>query len=190
MSHAVEYITVEKRSEVMATAEEFAFYNVDRGENPCGSYHGQMTIHDKPICESYEEAEKFIDNHDNGFYDDHAVQYKDKSALKPTKQMENLKARMKKNAEDKNAYAEKHSVKNRKSEFAGCKKCGSKIATKYMRTDRCPVCGNDLRAEYVLERLEKYDDDYDEMRKKYAELEKKQKGKCPVRWLVKVEVHC
>lgn len=189
MGHAIEYITVDKKSEIMKAAEEYAHYNVDRGENPSGSYHGRMTIHND-VCESYQEAVRFIERHDRGFYDDHAVQYKDKSNLKPTKQMENLKVRMQKNVSDKNEYAEKHSVKNRKSEFAGCKKCGSKIATKYMRTDRCPVCGNDLRADYILERLKKYADDWEQMNKQYAELEKNQKGKCPTRWLVKVEVHC
>lgn len=190
MAHAIEYFTVNDRKEIMRTAEEFAYYNTDRQENPSGSYHGDMTIHDDIICESYEEALEMIAKFDSGFYDDHAVQYKDKSVLKPTKQMETLRARMHKNIEDKRDYAEKHSIRERKSEFAGCKKCGSKIATKYMRADRCPVCGNDMRAEYVIERLKKYDDDLDKMRTQYAELEKNQKGKCPIRWLVKVEVHC
>lgn len=190
MSHAIEYITTDKRTEIMTVADEFAFYNVDRGENPHGSYHGRMTIHDKPICESYEDAKQFIDAHDNGWYDDHAVQYKDKSQLKPTRQMETLKERMNKAIADKRAFAEEHSVQSRKADFVGCKKCGSKVAVSYLRTNRCPVCGNDLRPDYVIKRLEKYDADLDKMRKQYAELERNQKGKCPVKWLVKVEVHC
>ena len=190
MGHAVQYITTDKRSEIMNVANEFAFYNVDRGENPSGSYHGGMTIHDKPVCESYDDAVEFIEKHDRGFYDDHAVQYKEKSALKPTKQMLALNERIKKVVADRYDYMEKHAVKNRKSEFAGCKNCGSKIAVKYMRRDCCPVCGTDLRADYIKERIKKYNDDIELMQKKYKELEKNQKGKCPVRWLVKVEVHC
>lgn len=190
MSHAIEYFTTDKRSNIMNVANEFAFYNTDRGENPGGSYHGNMTIHDTPICESYDEAVQFIEEHDRGWYDDHAVQYKDKSRLKPTKQMEALKARMQKNLEDKCAYANEHSVKSRKAEFSRCEKCGSRVATKYVKTSHCPVCGNDMRAEYIIERLKKYDDDMIKIKKQYAELEKKQQGKCPVRWLVKVEVHC
>lgn len=190
MGHAIEYFSVSDRKEIMQTAEEFAYYNVDRQENPSGDYHGTMTIHDDIICESYEDAIAKIDSLDRGFYDDHAVRYKDKSALKPTKQMEALKARMMKNIENGRGYADEHSVKRRKSEFAGCKKCGSKIAIKHMRTERCPVCGNDLRPEYVIERLKKYNVDLEKMRKQYAELEKNQKGKCPIRWAFKVEVHC
>ena len=188
--HAIDYITVNKKSEIMKTANEYAYWNVDPYENESRIYHGGMTIHDYPICESYEEAHKFIENHDRGFYDDHAVQYKDKSALKPTKQMETLKARIEKNKEEKIAYAKAHSVKERKSEFVGCKKCGSKIATKYLRANHCPVCGKDLRAEYIIERLKKYDEDLEKLQVQYDELVKNQKGKCPVKWLVKVEVHC
>lgn len=188
--HAVEYLTVGKKSEIMPAAAEFAFYNTDRGENPGGGYHGRMTVHDSPVCESYEEAKAFIEDHDNGWYDDHAVRYKDKSKLKPTKQMETLRARMQKNIADKHKYRETHSVSNRKSEFAGCKHCGSRLAVKHLRTNRCPVCGGNLLPEYVLQRLNKYDNDLDKMRKQYELLERNQKGNCPVKWLVKVEVHC
>lgn len=41
------------------------------------SYHGNMTIHKDIICKSREEAEETIKKLDNGWYDDHAVRYKD-----------------------------------------------------------------------------------------------------------------
>ena len=188
--HQIEYYTVDKRKEIMEVASEFAFYNTDRGENPTGSYHGNMTIHDKPICESYEEAKERIDEWDTGWYSDHAVQYKDKSKLNPTKQMETLEARAKKLIDDKKEYLEAHAVRNRKSELIGCAKCGSKIARSYLRGDRCPVCGTDMKPEYVIERIRKYEADYKAVMKQIEELRRKQSGKCPVRWLVKVEVHC
>ena len=188
--HQIEYYTVDKRKEIMKVASEFAFYNTDRGENPTGSYHGNMTIHDKSICESYEEAKERIEEWDTGWYSDHAVQYKDKSNLKPTKQMETLQARAKKLIDDKNEFIDAHSVRNRKSGLIGCGKCGSKIAKSYMRTDRCPVCGTDMRPEYVIERIRKYEADHKAIMKQIEELRRKQNGKCPVRWLVKVEVHC
>ena len=188
--HAVEYFTVADRGEIMRTAQEYAYYNTDREENPSGDYHGQMTIHDDIICESYDDAVETIDRLDRGFYDDHAVRYKDKDALKPTKQMEALKAKGDKLIGDRIAYAKAHQPQARKSEFAGCKKCGSKISLKYLNGNKCPVCRNDLRPEYVLERLKKYDADLEATQKKYAELKKKQTGKCPIRWAFKVEVHC
>lgn len=190
MGHALNYFTVAKRSDIIPTAEEFANCNVDRAIDPSGEYHGNMRIHDDIICESYEDAIETINEMDRGFYDDHAVRYKDKDALKPTKQMEALRAKCDKNIEDRIAYAKAHRPQARKSEFAGCKKCGSKISLKHLRGNKCPVCGSDLRAEYVIERLKKYDADLDALRKKYIELKKKQTGKCPIRWAFKVEVHC
>lgn len=190
MGHAVEYFTTDKRSKIMAVAEEYAFYNTDRGENPAGSYHGRMTIHDKPICESYDDAVRFIEAHDNGWYDDHAVQFKDKSALAPTKAMLANKERAKKLMDDKKAYEEKHDLRARKSEYIGCKTCGSKLSLKHLRGNKCPLCGTDLRADYVIERLVKYTADYQKLLKQYTEMENKQNGKCPIKWLVKVEVHC
>lgn len=190
MGHAVEYYTVGKRSSIMKVAEEFAFYNTDRGENPTGHYHGNMTIHDNVVCESYMQAYEKINQWDTGFYSDHAVQYKDKRGLKPTKAMENLKAKMDKLQADRDAYIEKHSLKERKSEYIGCKRCGSKLSNKYLRGTKCPLCGEELRADYIIDRIKKYDADYKELQKRYETLETNQKGKCPIKWLVKVEVHC
>lgn len=187
--HSIDYITVSKRSDIMRVAERFAFYNTDRGENPTGSYHGNMHIHDKPICESYSEAVGMIEEWDNGWYSDHAVQYKDKDALKPTKGMLALKARAEKLQSDRKDYITKHSISERKSEYIGCKHCGSKLSNKYLRSNHCPLCGAELRAEYIVERIKKYDADYKEIARQYEELKKKQSGKCPIKWLVKVEVH-
>ena len=117
--HTISYITVEKRSDIMKAAQEFAYYNVDRIENPSRSYHGGMTIHDTPVCESYQDAQGFIELRDKGFYDDHAVQYKDKGALKDTKQMTALLERISKQRKDREEYEKTHSVKTRKSTLAG-----------------------------------------------------------------------
>ena len=190
MGHAVDYITVDKRSEIMEVASEFAFFNTDRGENRSGSYHGNMTIHDTPVCESLEEAKQRIDAWDTGWYSDHAVQYKDKSSLQPTKAMIALSERSDKLITDRKAYIAEHSLKNRKSAYIGCKNCGSKLSVEHLRGTRCPLCGKELRADYIIERIRKYDKDIEDTHTQYAELRKKQTGKCPVRWLVKVEVHC
>lgn len=190
MGHAIEYFTTDKRSEIISIAEEFAWCNVDRQENHSGSYHGRMTIHDNIICESYNEAVKKIESLDRGFYDDHAVRYKDKSKLAPNKTMLALEERMKKNREDKIKYAETHSFANRKSEFMSCPECKSKLAIKYLRHYKCPVCGTDMRADYIVERFKKYDEDYKEMELKYQKMVKERKGKCKTKWLFKVEVHC
>lgn len=190
MGHAIDYFTTDKRSEIMAIAEEFAFYNVDRGENRSGSYHGRMTIHDDIICECYNDAVSKIESLDRGFYDDHAIRFKDKDSLPPNRTMLSLQERMKKNRKEKHDYDEAHSICNRKSKFVSCPKCESKLSVKYMRGDRCPLCQTELRAQYILDRLIKYDNDYSELRAKYNEAVRNRKDKCKTRWLIKVEVHC
>lgn len=190
MGHATNYITVDKRSEIWPAAENYAFYNTDRGENPTGSYHGNLRIHDTPVCESYEEAVEMINGWDTGWYSDHAVQYKDKSALNPTKQMQAIQDRSDKMLQDKHEYIKAHSLKNRKSAYIGCKECGSKISVKHLRGNACPLCGTDLRPDYVIERIKKYDRDNEALLDQYIELKNKRSGKCPIKWLVKVEVHC
>ena len=190
MGHAIDYIVVEKREDIMAEAEDFAYWNVDEQENPSRSYHGNLKIHDNIICESYDEAIKKIESLDRGWYDDHAVQFKDKNALAPNKAMETLDEKMAKNREDKKKYEKEHSISKRKSALIGCPNCGSKLSVKHLNGEYCPVCRQDLRAEYILDRLEKFDIDYEVMKKNYRDIVKNRKEKCPIKWLVKVEVHC
>lgn len=188
--HAIEYFTTDKKKEITKIAEEWAYYNVDPYENESRSYHGNMKIHDDIICDSYEDAIEKIQQLDNGWYDDHAVRYRDTDSLKPTKAMNQIEERKAKITIDKNEYMYNHSVQSRKSEFIGCPKCKSKLAREHLKSERCPVCGAELRPEYVIERLKKYDSDYETLSKKYKELAKKRKESCPIRWCFKAEVHC
>ena len=57
MGHVKDYIVVDSRDELWVEASEFAFYNVDREEDPTLSYHGDLTIHDNFICEDIHAAE-------------------------------------------------------------------------------------------------------------------------------------
>lgn len=98
--------------------------------------------------------------------------------------------RMEKNRADCREYEDKHSVKNKKAEFVSCPECLSKIRRCRLRSERCPMCGKDLRADYILERIKKYDQDLNELSDKYNEIVKNRKEKCPIRWAFKVEVHC
>ena len=190
MGHAVDYITVSKRSEIMKAADEYAFYNTDRGENPSGTYHGNMHIHDRPICENYDDALSRLTEWDTGWYSDHAVQFKDKTSLKPTKQMEDVDKRLSETQKKRKEFIESHMPNRVKAEFIGCRHCGSKIAKSHLRGIYCPVCRKDIRPQSTIDREKGYDAKIAELRKVYSDLEKKQDGKCPVKWLVKVEVHC
>jgi hypothetical protein len=141
------------------------------------------------VCESYEEAEKWIESHDSGWYDCLAVKYKEpvRDMVKPVKLVEIEK----KISETGTLYHQRSSVlypKARTSEFIGCQNCGSRLASKYLNTNFCPVCKTDLRPETTLKaihsakaRWEKAQEDKEEYIKKHSKKE--------IRWLVKIEYH-
>lgn len=73
-----------------------------------------------------------------------------------TKKAEDLQRRIRETQEKAEKYARDNSIHTHTSEFRGCKKCGSKLATKYIKGENCPLCGNDLRSETVVKTLNGY----------------------------------
>ena len=61
-----------------------------------------------------------------------------------TKKAEDLQRRIRETQEKAEKYARENSIHTHTSEFRGCKKCGSKLATKYIKGENCPLCGNDV----------------------------------------------
>ena len=191
MSHAVEYATVSKKSDVMKEAKDFAYYNVDRIENPCREYHGDMTIVESKICDSVEDADEYLkDKFDHHDYRDGAVRFHDLKAVQPTKKMLDLQRRISENYKAKEEYLNKNVVQNRESKSITCTCCGSRLTLSYLHGQRCPLCSTDLRSATVQNRIKKFDSDQKKLNKEYAEAEKKLKSKAPIKWRVKVEVHC
>lgn len=142
-----------------------------------------------------EAAEAYIDSHDKGWYDQLAVKFLDYSEVKvkETKAYEKLVEKRIDAIRRMNDLEHTFHFANVKSAFIGCKNCGSKISSKYLRTNYCPVCNYDMRPETVQERIKKARQNAKELEKKLAEeqrkMEKKQKKSAKVRWLVKVEWH-
>lgn len=82
MSHCSEILIVDKKSEIMVEAQEFAWRNADHEE--CGGrYHGNLQIKDIEF-DSFEEAEKYLDYY-VGNYEDKAVKFKDWELKSKTK---------------------------------------------------------------------------------------------------------
>lgn len=146
-----------------------------------------MTIHDDIVCDNIEDAVAFINSHDSGFYDDHAVRFKERKSS--SKKIETLKERCEKIGRIKVEFAKKHSVQNRTSSFISCPKCKSRLSLAYLRGEHCPLCNADLRAQSTIDQIDKYNAKQLELSKKIEEEKKKcaLTGKC--KWLVKVEVH-
>ena len=139
------------------------------------------------VCQNYEEAEKWIESHDKGFYDQLAVKYWSPMPFRNEKTKE---LSQKIDEANKEYYAKNAELypKTRTSEFIGCGMCKSKLATKHVKSNFCPVCGKDLRPETNLKRIAAAKTKLENARKKYNEYIDKH-AKKELRWLVKIEYH-
>lgn len=184
--HNIGYLTYNeniKRSEVMADIYEMA-------EEDGDGYSSKMTWHDNiPPFESYAEAKAFINEKDSGWYDDHAVRFKDYSkAVKTSKivEYENKIQELMKSAKE---YKQAHSVHNFQAKHIGCTRCESKLNKEYIVGERCPLCSNDLRSKTTLDKIKWYEDKIKEFYSRIDNEKTKQKKACKIMWLVKYEYH-
>lgn len=75
MSHAIRYLTYHCSTSEAAILKDIKRFAYDPEES--SGYHGNMTFHRDIICKNYDEAVKKIESLDRGWYDDHAIFYKD-----------------------------------------------------------------------------------------------------------------
>ena len=74
MGHAIRMVEC-ANNDLNKTLKRYLSTAYDPEES--SGYHGNMTIHKDTICKNRAEAERFIERHDNGWYSDHAVRYRD-----------------------------------------------------------------------------------------------------------------
>ena len=103
---------------------------------------------------------------------------------------------VKKHAELMKKYREttgKIHYKDVKSQYIGCKHCGSKINKDYLTQNHCPICRQDLRPQSVLDSIEKMKLKLVQLQEDIKKEEKKEQEKYKKRaeehWLVKIEYH-
>lgn len=172
MGHSINHYTSK-----VGTEKQLQIFLMEITENAydpqeSSSYHGHMTIHRNKVYENYEKAMAAINNFDNGWYDDHVVLYYDLSKEGQKKIDEWNKK--------KEHYIQNHSIHNRTSKYISCTECGSKLSIKHLCGEKCPLCGKDLRTQYIIDKIQWYDTKIKECKKKYKEKY----------WLAKVEYHC
>lgn len=188
MSHNVEHYTYPEnvnKTEVQAELDHYAAMQ-DWQEGCQGLYHDIRWLWDK-VYSSYEEAEKAIEKLDRGNYDQLAVRYTQYHEPQDDKSKELANklflAREELRKRDFAVYPQ--SVI---SAFIGCKKCGSKMARDYLRTNFCPVCKTDMRPEYIHKSIQAAKNKVERAQKELSEYAKK-KGRKEIMWLVKIEYH-
>lgn len=195
MGHLIAHEIAESKERILSIAEEFAFYNSDREENPTGSYHGHLTIHSnmRPF-ETQEDAYNYLQRICTRSYDDHAVPFYEPKEPQTNKKVQDLQRRIEETFTKHNELDQKSWVGYRTSAFIGCQNCKSKINREYLRNEdnHCPCCNSDLRPPSTLERLANYNIKIRELNKRLHLEQTKANKQAPqnVMWLVKLEIHC
>ena len=172
MGHQVNYYTtkVTNKKDLKAWISRITECAYDPMET--SSYHGHLTIHDHQVYGGYNEALDAIKRYDNGWYDDHIVEYRAPSK-KSQKAFDDWNQK-------RDSYIEAHSIHKRTSKYIGCPECGSKLYLSYVRGEKCPLCHTDLRPATVIKKIRWYDTKAVESLKKDTE----------EYWLAKIEYHC
>lgn len=202
--HIVDYQIVEKEKDILQVAEDFAYRNCDRMENPAGHYHGNMNIsHRKPLS-NYQEAFDYIEYHTkNSIYYDMAVRFYDNESLPSTEKEKQLKEKIqiaKQKLKDyiiKNELTTRESKNKRKRAFFRCPTCKSKIARQYFEKNKlpehmivnCPVCKTEIRSETILNQIKEFEEKIIKLKKELTIEKSKPRKGAPIKWLVKIEVH-
>ena len=185
--HATYELNVNKKK-VQAYWDDFAAHE-DREEGCSGL--GRPIRWIDVLLDDYDKAMQYIESHDNGWYDQLAVKYKEYPKGKRTKSIDELYRRKKEGEERLAKTIESSKIQHRTSEKIGCPKCGSSLALKYLRGQNCPLCSEDLRSPTNLDRIAKARENINNLSKLIRETEEKEskKNKPEIRWLVKVEYH-
>lgn len=171
MGHSINHYTrkVTTKKDLQAFIDEITENAFDPQETD--SYHGNLTVHEITVYENYDAALKAIEAYDNDWYDDHIVQFWGISE-EGRKKIQEMNAK-------RDDYINNHSIHLRSSKYIGCPVCGSKLYLGYIKGEKCPLCGMDLRASSTIEKIKWYD-------QKAKEIAAKYKTKY---WLAKIEYH-
>ena len=95
-----------------------------------------------------------IDQGGKGWYDQLAVKYVDRHKNKDDSKM---KALTEASVEAMNEYNRRDRIiypQTLQASLITCKKCNSKLAKSYLKSNLCPVCRTDLRPEHILKSIE------------------------------------
>lgn len=185
--------------------EEFAINYQNRGSYEPQPIHIRVLDSSRVFSDMDSARDYILDNIRHG--ESACVKYKAPTATNDKKSKDSL-AKIQKEIASLRAYAEKHVVTAQKATFVSCKHCGSKLARTYIKqqnccvttyttylevTDnigyamghpmnRCPVCGEYLQNETVMEEIRKREKRILAIRDEYKEHIKTRPGK--VMWFV------
>ena len=181
--HNIQYFDYKENVDQKKVAAEIQEYIEENGE-----YGGDgIRWCRETICANRQDAEKWIKEHDNNWYDNIAVRYYD-PIIERSQKLDELSQKIR---EAYALYSERNNanyIKTRTSEFIGCGNCKSRMAAKYLRGNFCPICGLDLRPDTMIKSIAAAKNKWENAQKTKQEYINKHSKK-EVRWLVKFEYH-
>ena len=187
MSHNIEHYTYPYSQSKKTIESKLAAYVEHACWEEGGHLNGIRWI-DSKIYDSESAAREAIKKLDKGWYDCLAVPFRqaDMSAEK----IRDLQA---KECAAWYAYNTANSevlAKSFKSQLIGCKSCGSKLNKDFLKSNRCPLCGTDMRSPTELQRIARLKAKAEAASNaKEAEERKMGKKSKDIFWLVKIEYH-
>lgn len=196
MGHNIVYFEYPENVDKTKVVNELEIY-VSHEAWQEGGHLGQIRWLPGPLCESRDDAEKYIEAHDKGWYDCLAVRYREADYSKPTKTYTALLARQKKAEIRYNKLFERSYPETVTSTYIGCKECGSRLNRSYLinrhtliSPNFCPVCGSDLRPASTLKSIKNAKKAMTVINKKLQdEICRMAKHSGEIMWLVKIEYH-
>ena len=188
MSHNVEYRRYPLHVSKEKVKNDLDNYvaQADWQEGCCGLYHPIRWLSDKTY-NSMQEAMDAIERLDRGGYDNLAVQFIQSEAISDAKYKELSKKadEAEKEFERRDSALYPDSVT---SALISCKYCGSKLSRVHLKMNACPVCGHDLRPEYILKSVETARSKWNKARENAVNYLNRHSKKDTM-WLVKFEYH-
>lgn len=152
---------------------------------------------DNRVFDSYEEAMQWVKDYQRSrYYAQVAVKYKTDVEFKKSAKLTALEKRAENARHEYYKLDNANHFKNHKSKLIECKHCESKLAVSYIRertSNRCPVCGHDLRPQSTLDRIKALQTKAKALEEESTALFRKERekhlSKAEVRWLVRIEYH-
>ncbi len=152
-----------------------------------------ILLNNHTVFKSYEEAEEYLESSEMlskySRSKNYGVRFLSYDKVKPSKKVEELRRRIDETYVKSVEYGKEHSVKNFKSAYVGCPKCGSRLKSDLVVGDRCPLCKTDLRSKTTLDTLKRYKDKIASLKKEEQEERKKAEKKAEIKWLVHADAY-